>query len=100
MTSWLPWPRRTRTSASSSTTARTAGGWTGPWKHNIAVCSTDCLNVEAIIEAFHKERFLVRFGVGQNLFIYKQSMRLPARDWGRAVTDWYDEVTLFSNKKV
>ena len=43
---------------------------------------------------------LVRFGVGQNLFIYKQSMRLPARDWGRAVTDWYDEVTLFSNKKV
>ena len=43
---------------------------------------------------------LLRFGVGQNLFIYKQSMRLPARDWGRAVTDWYDEVTLFSNKKV
>ena len=43
---------------------------------------------------------MLRFGVGQNLFIYKQSMRLPARDWGRAVTDWYDEVTLFSNKKV
>ena len=43
---------------------------------------------------------VLRFGVGQNLFIYKQSMRLPARDWGRAVTDWYDEVTLFSNKKV
>ena len=41
-----------------------------------------------------------RFGVGQNLFIYKQSIRLPPADWERAVTDWYDEVSLFSNKKV
>ena len=41
-----------------------------------------------------------RFGVGQNLFIYKQSIRLPPNDWERAVTDWYDEVSLFSNKKV
>ena len=41
-----------------------------------------------------------RFGVGQNLYIYKQSIRLPPKDWERAVTDWYDEVALFSNKKV
>ena len=41
-----------------------------------------------------------RFGVGQNLYIYKQSIRLPPQDWERAVTDWYDEVALFSNKKV
>jgi len=41
-----------------------------------------------------------RFGVGQNLYIYKQSLRAPATNWGKAVTDWYDEVKLFSNKKV
>ena len=38
--------------------------------------------------------------MGQNLYIYKQSIRLPPQDWERAVTDWYDEVALFSNKKV
>ena len=38
--------------------------------------------------------------MGQNLYIYKQSIRLPPADWERAVTDWYDEVSLFSNKKV
>ena len=43
---------------------------------------------------------MIRFGVGQNLYIYKQSIRLPPSDWERAVTDWYDEVSLFSNKKV
>ena len=43
---------------------------------------------------------MCRFGVGQNLFIYKQSIRLPPADWERAVTDWYDEVSLFSNRKV
>ena len=43
---------------------------------------------------------MIRFGVGQNLYIYKQSIRLPPADWERAVTDWYDEVSLFSNRKV
>jgi len=41
-----------------------------------------------------------RFGVGQNLYIYKQSLRIPDNNWRKAVTDWYDEVSLFSNKKV
>jgi len=41
-----------------------------------------------------------RFGVGQNLYIYKQSLRAPDTKWEKAVTDWYDEVKLFSNKKV
>jgi len=41
-----------------------------------------------------------RFGVGQNLYIYKQSIRRAATDWDRAITDWYDEVAIFSNKKV
>ena len=37
-----------------------------------------------------------RFGVGQNLYIFKQTVRLANTDWERAVTDWYDEVELFS----
>jgi len=41
-----------------------------------------------------------RFGVGQNLYIYKQSLRLPKTNWDKAVTDWYDEVVDFSNKWV
>ncbi len=41
-----------------------------------------------------------RFGVGQNLYIYKQTRKSAATDWTRSVTDWYDEVTLFSNKRV
>ena len=41
-----------------------------------------------------------RFGVGQNLYIYKQTLKAPANDWTAAVTDWYDEVTLFRNKDV
>jgi len=45
-------------------------------------------------------RKVSRFGVGQNLYIYKQSLRQGATDWGRAVKDWYDEVSLFSNKHV
>ena len=45
-------------------------------------------------------RRVERFGVGQNLYIYKQTVRLAATDWERAVTDWYDEVELFSNRKV
>lgn len=45
-------------------------------------------------------RRVERFGVGQNLYIYKQSIRKAATNWKRAVTDWYDEVEIFSNKKV
>jgi len=41
-----------------------------------------------------------RFGVGQNLYIYKQTQTSPANNWDKAVTDWYDEVTLFSKKNV
>ena len=41
-----------------------------------------------------------RFGVGQNLYIYKQTLKAPDNDWTKAVTDWYDEVELFSNKYV
>ena len=48
-------------------------------------------------------RSVDRWGVGQNLYIYKQvlptstctlcqSIRLPPTNWKRAVTDWYDEV--------
>ena len=43
---------------------------------------------------------IVRFGVGQNLYIYKQTLKAPANDWTAAVTDWYDEVALFRNKDV
>lgn len=45
-------------------------------------------------------RSVDRWGVGQNLYIYKQSLRLPARSWKKALTDWYDEVRLFSRKHV
>ena len=38
--------------------------------------------------------------MGQNLYIYKQSQRSAPTDWTRAITDWYEEVTLFSNKWV
>jgi len=41
-----------------------------------------------------------RFGVGQNLYIYKQSVAAPANDWEQAVTDWYEEVTEFHNKNI
>jgi len=45
-------------------------------------------------------RRVERFGVGQNLYIYKQSLRRAETDWEKAVEDWYDEVTLFSSAKV
>jgi len=41
-----------------------------------------------------------RFGTGQNLYIYKQTLALPETDWDKGITDWYEEVTLFSNKHV
>ncbi len=33
-----------------------------------------------------------RFNVGQNLYIYKQSIREAATNWTLAVSDWYYEV--------
>ena len=33
-------------------------------------------------------RRVPRWGVGQNLFIYKQSQRLANIDWERPITDW------------
>lgn len=47
-----------------------------------------------------KHFLIARFGVGQNLYIYKQTLKAPANDWTAAVTDWYDEVALFRNKDV
>lgn len=41
-----------------------------------------------------------RYGTGQNLYIYKQTLRLGATNWAKGITDWYEEVTLHSNKKV
>jgi len=41
-----------------------------------------------------------RFRVGQNLYIYKQTIRPAPVNWVRAVTSWYEEVSMFSNKKV
>ncbi|XP_023342239.1 peptidase inhibitor 16 [Eurytemora carolleeae] len=41
-----------------------------------------------------------RFGVGQNLYISKQSLRLPDNNWKQGITNWYDEVSLFSRTKV
>ena len=38
--------------------------------------------------------------MGQNLYIYKQTRVSANTDWTRAITDWYDEVKLFSNKRV
>ncbi len=43
---------------------------------------------------------LERFGVGQNLYIYKQTRMSAATDWTRAIKDWYDEVALFSKSAV
>lgn len=45
-------------------------------------------------------RRVSRFGVGQNLYIYKQTQSLGKFRWTQAVTDWYDEVELFSRKKI
>jgi len=41
-----------------------------------------------------------RFGVGQNLYIYKQTLKPADNNWVAAVTDWYDEVELFDKKDV
>ena len=38
--------------------------------------------------------------VGQNLYIFKQTVRRPAVDWERAVRSWYEEVELFSPRHV
>ena len=43
---------------------------------------------------------LSRFGVGQNLYIYKQSTAGADNDWERAVADWYGEVRDFSSDNI
>lgn len=46
-------------------------------------------------------RKIKRFkAVGQNLYIYKQSIKSAATNWTRGITDWYDEVDLFDKKWV
>jgi len=45
-------------------------------------------------------RRVSRFGVGQNLYIYKQSLRKPDNNWEAGIRDWYEEVTLFSKDHV
>ena len=44
--------------------------------------------------------FTERFKVGQNLHIYKQSIRSAATNWTRGIDDWYNEVDLFNKKWV
>ena len=83
MLSWLPLRRPMLTSVCSHTTVLTVGRWRGEqvvWREGLSGLS--------------------RFGVGQNLYIYKQSLRRAETDWEKAVEDWYDEVTLFSSAKV
>ena len=41
-----------------------------------------------------------RFRVGQNLYIYKQTIRRAPVHWERAVGSWYEEVEMFSRRKV
>ena len=41
-------------------------------------------------------RRVQRFRVGQNLYIYKQTIRSAPVNWKRAIASWYDEVKLFS----
>ena len=74
----------TQTSVSLLTTALTAGKQKG-----LLSLFSSCLKF-----------WNFRFGVGQNLYIYKQTLAIPETDWEKAVTDWYEEVTLFSRKHV
>ena len=41
-----------------------------------------------------------RFRVGQNLYSYKQTTRKAPVNWVKAVTSWYEEVEMFSKRKV
>lgn len=45
-------------------------------------------------------QLIERFGVGQNLYIYKQTRKSAETSWTRAIKDWYDEVELFGNSRV
>ena len=38
--------------------------------------------------------------VGQNIYIYKQTLRRPDVDWTRAMARWFDEVKLFRSKDI
>ena len=50
--------------------------------------------------SFNLIHFTERFKVGQNLHIYKQSIRSAATNWTRGIDDWYNEVDLFDRKWV
>ena len=50
--------------------------------------------------SFNHINFTERFKVGQNLHIYKQSIRSAATNWTRGIDDWYNEVDLFDRKWV
>ncbi|CAB4054685.1 CRISP [Lepeophtheirus salmonis] len=45
-------------------------------------------------------RKVERFGVGQNLYISRQTLRSPKTDWSLGIQKWFDEVTLFSRNDV
>ena len=49
---------------------------------------------------FRLDAVAERFGVGQNLFIYKQTKKSAETNWDRAIASWYDEVALFSKSWV
>jgi len=38
--------------------------------------------------------------VGQNIYIYKQTLRRPDVDWTRAMARWFDEVKLFRSRDI
>ena len=51
----------------------------------------DCSDCRAVTRWAH---------VGQNLYIYKQTLRRPNVDWARALSAWFAEVKLFRSKDV
>ena len=73
-----------------------------PWlqrlQENIPVCIHSSKYRVCIFRHFIVSS--VRFAVGQNLYIYRMMNRAPNNDWTRAITDWYDEVTLYSKEDV
>ena len=89
--SWRRLHRDTLTSAILTMTAATAGEHPGTHNSKHKSC---------IFRHFNVTLSSVRFAVGQNLYIYRMMNRAPNNDWTRAITDWYDEVTLYSNEDV
>ena len=84
--------RDTLTSATLPMTAATAGEHPGMY--------TQFKIQKLIFRQFIVIVSSVRFAVGQNLYIYRMMNRAPNNDWTRAITDWYDEVTLYSKEDV